>query len=478
MRKTKNLKGILPRTIGAKFFLFGLSLAIFSSCDKASIIGLDVQPESDLLNVNYSDTTTLQTFTLEEDSLRTDQALITTNVGLLGKYNDPVFGETNASIFTQLRLPSSITSNSFGTNPVCDSVILSLLYSNTFYGKLERKTQKVNLYELSTALLQSTSYYSNNSSIAYGTDDLTKFGNGFSFVPRPNTSDSVVVGLNNSGNPIKERAQLRIPMKTSFGQNLLDQQGTSNLTSNDNFQSFFKGLYISTENTTGLNSGEGNILNFKMADSKLTIFYHYLGQTITFPQVDSVWNTKYDIALNSVARFNKFAHNRSTAANDLQNQLNNNTLQNQTVYVQSLAGVKTKLLFPYLLEQKYKGPIGINKAELVMKIDTSANYQLDTFAAPAKIILFAIAEDGSNVLIPDLNEGDNYFGGAYNATTKEYRFNIARYIQQVLTGKRANTGLYIIASNGAVNANRVVLGGGAPAGNYQMKLNITSTKLY
>jgi hypothetical protein len=78
--------------------------------------------------------------------------------------------------------------------------------------------------------------------------------------------------------------------------------------------------------------------------------------------------------------------------------------------------------------------------------------------------------------LPDANEGDSYLGGSYNSTTQEYRFNIARYIQQVLTGEKNNNGLYLLAGNGSINANRVVLGG-AGSSTLPMKLNITYTKL-
>ncbi|MES2395113.1 MAG: hypothetical protein V4549_03885, partial [Bacteroidota bacterium] len=123
------------------------------------------------------------------------------------------------------------------------------------------------------------------------------------------------------------------------------------------------------------------------------------------------------------------------------------------------------------------GAIAINKAELVIKVDVTSTYMLDTFAAPTKLVLFGINDDGTNYVLPDANEGDNYFGGTYNSTTHEYRFNIARYIQQVLTGKIKNNGLHLLAGSGAINANRVVIGGGGSSSLYRMKLNIGYTKL-
>src|SRR5438552_2722389 len=101
----KSIPSILSRKSGTKFFLF-LSVAIsLSSCDESSVIGLDVQPPGDLLNVGWKDTTTIVTHTVTGDSLITDETLIATGEALIGKYIDPVFGTCTGSMYTQVRLP-------------------------------------------------------------------------------------------------------------------------------------------------------------------------------------------------------------------------------------------------------------------------------------------------------------------------------------------------------------------------------------
>ncbi|MBA3705349.1 MAG: hypothetical protein H0W84_05470, partial [Bacteroidetes bacterium] len=70
----------------------GFSICL-TSCDESSVVGLDVQPSNDLLNVSFQDTTTIITKTIREDSLRTDEALVGFAGALIGKYIDPVFGE-------------------------------------------------------------------------------------------------------------------------------------------------------------------------------------------------------------------------------------------------------------------------------------------------------------------------------------------------------------------------------------------------
>ncbi|MES2138423.1 MAG: DUF4270 domain-containing protein [Bacteroidota bacterium] len=451
----------MPQVIGAKFFLILLvSISIsLTSCDESSVVGLDVQPANDLLGVDYQDTTTLITKTVSVDSLRTDETLIITADALLGIYQDPIFGKTTSSLYTQLRLPTN--NPVFGTNPLIDSVILSLVYDPAYYGKKQRVEQKVNVYEVAEDIKGENSYYSNNT-LTVNTLDLA---NNYGFIPEPSKSVTILNEL--------LKPQLRIPINATFGQTILSNQTTANLASNTAFQSFMKGFYITTENTVGLNSSEGNILHFKMADAqtKLTLYYHN----------DTDDSLKYDLGLGSVARFSHFTHDYSTGIDaNLATQLSISPpppAQNDVVFIQSMAGVKATIELPYLMNWINAGDIAINKAELVIKVDPTSTYMLDTFAAPTKLVLFGINDDGSNYVLPDANEGDNYFGGTYNSTTHEYRFNIARYIQQVLAGKRKNNGLHLLAGSGAINANRVVIGGGGSTGAYRMKLNIGYTKL-
>ncbi len=463
---------ILSRAIGTKFFfILSLSISIcLTSCDESSVVGLDVQPPNDLLNVDYQDTTTIYTITQKGDSLITDESLITTGLGLIGKYIDPVFGTSSASMYTQVRLPSNIAATTFGTLPICDSIILSLVYEGTAYGKKDRKQQKLNVYQVAQSMSTASTYYS-NSTLSKNSVDLTA-ADGYLFYPRllDSMTTTTIAG------DIKLKPQLRVLLDNSFGQLLLNNQSTGNLATDADFQSFFNGIYITTENTTTL-PGEGNILHFKMGESKITLYYHNSNATNN----DTL---SYDFSLGSVARFNHFEHDYSSALIDplLNGQINVATppTQNGTVFVQSMSGVRTKIKFPYLMNWVSEGLIGINKAELVISVDTNLLdlYKLDTFAAPAALILFGINDDGTTFAIPDAFEGATYFGGTLNSSTIQYRFNIARYIQQVLDGKRNNNGLYLLASNGAVFGNRAVLSGGYSGSARPMKLNLTYTKIH
>ena len=64
--------------------------------DDNSILGLDVQPENDLVGLTISDTASVFMYTQRVDSVKSynDQ------YKYLGSNQDPIFGRTDASIYT------------------------------------------------------------------------------------------------------------------------------------------------------------------------------------------------------------------------------------------------------------------------------------------------------------------------------------------------------------------------------------------
>ena len=460
----KRLKN-LPRILGANFFLIllvGISVGL-TSCDKSSVIGLGVQPVSDLLSIGTIDTATIITKTEKVDSLRTDAALLYTGDVVMGNYWDPVFGKASSSLYTQMLL--SYGSPDFGQNAAIDSVVLCLVYDTLYYGKKEIVPQKINVYQMSADMLSATSYFSNDTLSTNPNPNLGDLANGFNFTAQPRDSIRLHYQV--------LKPQLRVPLKHSFGDIILSQQNTGNLSTNALFQSIVKGLYITTEHTSTLQVGEGNMFHFLLSDaqSRVAIFYH----NVTTP-VDS--SLEFDLGFANVNRFSHFSHNYSTTDPNLAAQLSTHPpKQNDVSFVQSLSGVKTKIEFPYIMNWIKSGAIAINKAQLIIKVDFGAPYQFSTFTAPAQLVLFGINDDGTNYALADASEGAPYFDGVYNPILGEYSFNIARYVQEILTGRAKNNGLDLVIAGGALNPTRVVIGGGGKSSAYQMKLDVAFTKL-
>jgi hypothetical protein len=164
---------------------------------------------------------------------------------------------------------------------------------------------------------------------------------------------------------------------------------------------------------------------------------------------------------------------------DLNNQLNNPGVNNSNeVYISGVAGVKTKIEFPFLDNLKNLGyTIAINKAELVFKADPST--VSDIF--PINTQLYVVSLDSLNrqILVPDMFESSSYFGGSANTTTNEYHINIARYFQQLMEGSKPNTGLYLKEIDPNGEGRRVVLGSGRNdlSNNYKMYIHLVYTRI-
>ena len=426
----------MPEAI-KKFRYTSIFIFIFllSACDDPGIIGLDVQPPGDNLNVSFSDTSTLITFTVREDSIKSDER----GLNLLGSYNDPVFGKTYASIYTQFVLPSDNLIN-FGSGFTPDSLVMTLAFSD-YYGDLSLQ-QTLQIFQLSESIYVDSSYYSTRD-FAYNSTNLTP-----NVMISPQNGDSVVV------------VKLNDVLFTSSDSSFAD---------NDAFLSFLKGFYITTE-TIILGS---SILYFDLESTltKLTLYYSHIPKDGCCPKYFS-----FDFEINdNSARINHFDHDYSGTPILSSDSI----LGDALVYLQAMSGVKTKILFPYLKDWVASQKIAVNKAELVLSVEGGTD---GIYKTPEKLFLLGIDSIGETFGIADLFEGVSYFGGTYNSINKEYRFNIARHVQQILNGSKTNNGLYLIIPNSlepsgsAVSANRVVLKGGRNS-IAKMKLNLTYTKL-
>jgi hypothetical protein len=429
-------------------------LSLISACKEPDSIGLGVQPSGDKLNVVYCDTTTLVAYTVKDDTIRTDE----TQYNLLGSNRDPVFGRNEASFYTQALLPSNAPN--FGTSRV-DSIMLSLAYSGTssVYGDTN-SLMTVKVYELAQSIYQDSTYYSNREFLTDNVPLAIK-----TFIPKPR--DSVLVGKS------KLAPQLRVRLDTSLGHRLINA-GTTALSDNTNFPQFFKGIYVMASPATSA----GAIISFDLLNplSNITLYYHKSGDT-------TAYSYNFIMDGSTVARINHFNHTKYFYSDPyLRNELSGDTMKgNKVLYAQSMAGLKVRIRYPYLKNLTKNGRIAINKAVLIIPVDDSTYApvsSLSTYAPPNQMVLLE-EQNGLIRYLLDQYEGTSYYGGIYNSAKKEYRFNIARHVQQVVDGIKDNLGLYLVVwtANRPSTANRVVLRGPKCHTN-NLRLDITYTKLY
>jgi hypothetical protein len=398
-------------------------LGLLQGCSKPEITGGDgLLPEGDALSAFQTDTITLRVTSEREDSLRTDEL----SVSLIGSYIDPVFGAVNASAVTQVRLSAS--SAEFPVSYEIDSVVLALVYGGELYGQITNQFFVVN--ELDEDLFLDSNYYSNRP-VALKPENLMKEGYESQKI-RPVsylqvTGDSIV-------------PQLRLHLRESFGQHLMSPADPGVLSSDESFRSYLKGFQISTTD------GKDGIFNVDLVDpdSKLVIYYRDLDGV----EPDT---TSYSFGITSdCARYTRLGHTYSgTALSGIPDGPLDGAME---CYVQAGAGTKVRIEMPHLNEFNALEGRTINGAQLVIPFEDDARYSpLD------QLVLLYEDTEGKLRVLPD--QTSQSIGGRADFSDRLYRFQIGRYVQQVINGDIASRGLYLLSTRAGVSVNRVVCRG-------------------
>lgn len=364
----------------------------------------------------YTDTFTILTTTIREDSLKTDSL----SNNLIGVINDPFFGNYNARSFFQFNLPELGKVISSGT---LDSVVLFMQYTSTsaYYGDLNSEVN-LNVYELNTALSASTAGYSNQP-FAY---NPTPIG---SYTGKLKVKDSIKI--NDLGKKVTIAPTLAIKLSAAFANKLFNANSTD-LSSQTDFLNLFKGLVVVPNTTPVSGNGVMAAVNMYASFSKIRIYYN-----------DSM-QSDFKV-LDESRRFSQyFVSNQSS---EITKQKSASIKANfDTTFIQAMTGAKTRILIPHLFGIAKSKSISIAKAEIFIR--PVAGSYTSTTPLPARLLLLKPdATTGLNASVLDAFEP--FYGGAYNATLNGYKFNITRHIQNLFIdyqryGINNNKGLFLI----------------------------------
>jgi hypothetical protein len=412
-------------------WLFAIIAAcVFQACKEPEGIGLDVLPNGEQMPIAWVDTFTLEARTVRFDSVRTSNR----GTYVVGDFGDPIFGRVRSQLYTQFKLQAEPAPDAFDEGTV-DSIVLNLAYSGS-YGRRDklRGAQQFSVYELETDLDEDSVYYS---------DDMVT---GISMTALADTF--FTPDLLNSYNvwPDEEiPPSFRIRLPNSFGQRIL---GSDSLTTNDQFSGAFKGLNIRPDNPI-MPSDQGSLLYFNIGSSfsRIELYYHTAEE-------DSI---RYEFKINNDnAAHTSVEHEFSQELIDAMD--TNQNIGDQTLYVQSLAGTRIRVEFPFLRNMNDLGVVAINRAELLLPVDVTRE---DDFSLPPILIANRInAGDSAFAIVDQFEpEGINYYDGTYDDENDQYVFVITRYLQQLLSEPDiADYGLYL-SSLDAVDAKRGVFNG-------------------
>ena len=130
-----------------------LLITCLLSCSEPSIIGLEVQPDSEKITINSNSSNLIDFNNESEESL-----INNTSLNLLGELEDIYFLKNKASFITQILLPEN--NLTLEDNLIVDSVVLSYNYSD-FYGDLDH-ISSIEVRKIEQDIYSDTVYYSND----------------------------------------------------------------------------------------------------------------------------------------------------------------------------------------------------------------------------------------------------------------------------------------------------------------------------
>lgn len=414
-----------------------MALTLLACKKKDQMLGKDLLGANNYLNGITTDTFYLSTSAVLEDSMITDNAA---NV-VLGSYNDPKFGLFNASFYTQVRLAGINPNFGDASTIIIDSFILGLEYAG-YYGSLSAQTFEV--FELTEALNNDSTYYQFTTK-SHANTSLIPVGNE---VIIPDPLNYTIIGNDSV------QAQLRLPLDTNLARQFITEatSGSTTFSSNANFQSYFKGLYVRTNNGAQ-GSGQGGVYYFNLNDpgTKLTIYYHQGGTAKT-----------YDFLMNSTcADFSHVAVNRAGTA--VEQVINNPSLGLQDFYAQAF-GVRAKIVIPGL--DQFTSNQLIHRAEIHLPVQ----FQFGSKYKPGANVTFATKKTAaSNGYI---NTG---VLGAYSESKKEFSADVKQYVQAVVNHDIENTGLIVSPRYFINSAERIIFNGPNTINKMRPKIIITYT---
>ncbi|MGZ3867215.1 MAG: DUF4270 family protein, partial [Bacteroidia bacterium] len=211
-----------------------LSITLLTSCKKNdSPVGVYLLPGSDVLGANYAEVTASLSYTQFDDTVYTKNI---SNSNLFGSMNDPVFGRSDASIYSSFEPNGDIDTGSLGTHPVLDSMVLVLVYAHGV-SNLGDTTQPIGLdvYPLTEKLYNDSNYYSHRGLKYDNNDNLVDGGHSKIFAPYPNTYIK-----ENKDDQTLVLPQIRVRLRKDFGEMLFNYGYLNSVSA---FQNVFKGLF-------------------------------------------------------------------------------------------------------------------------------------------------------------------------------------------------------------------------------------------
>jgi len=386
-----------------KLTLFTTVALFLVSCEEnPTLIGTSMLPSSDFVSIYSIDTLSARSYTVYDDSVRSDNPTLS-HVGTL---YDPYFGTTTTGLVTQIRLGG-----------VWDDVPVTVDSVKLFLRLLSVKGKPVNVFPTLKLLETSEEIYTDQEYYSSREVPLTGVELANAEIPelKADTINDVTINLPASmGNYI-----IRDPTMLFYSNTKPD------------FRSYFKGIYFQ------MSEGADPLLISLSVAPPASIGYYNNTMVFYMHETES-GNTKNFFfildAMNQNASYNKFSHDFSTAEPEKKIEHINDGYRDTLSYIQSLNGVFTKITLPGLENIKNDPAfdnIAVNKAKLTVPIHLDEDmYTIST--APQQLFLRFKTASGVKYIVPDYSSSPDFFDGTLDIKAKVYNFNLAGFVQAYL----------------------------------------------
>ena len=359
-----NTRTIMPKVAAILFFI----ISIVSCQEDFNTIGSDIIGDGSLLS-QLDNTKTVVAYSRKLAPVQTNII----PVSQLGVFNDGTFGKSSISFLTQLQLetPNVIFGDSIGHEITLDSVMLYIPYYNqnttedgvtsytldSVYGaspiniNINESNYFLRDLDPSSNFQDAQLYYSNEATLfeanllqnelATEIIDFIPSSEGYEIINRDTSTD----GSTQIDTTIIAPG-IRVALSNDyFQEKILGKEGAPELSNDNNFKDYFRGLYFKVNSDTE----DGNLLIFNPELATITLYYNFLRADVDSsgdPVLDDDGNAVIDTIYNNyILRFGGI--NLNVFDNELTPDIaaaiaNPNTLEgDETLYLRGGDGIMT-----------------------------------------------------------------------------------------------------------------------------------------
>ncbi len=317
-----NTRTIMPKVAAILFFI----ISIVSCQEDFNTIGSDIIGDGSLLS-QLDNTKTVVAYSRKLAPVQTNII----PVSQLGVFNDGTFGKSSISFLTQLQMetPNFIFGDSIGHEITLDSVMLYIPYYNqnttedgvtsytldSVYGaspiniNINESNYFLRDLDPSSNFQDAQLYYSNEATLfeanllqnelATEITDFIPSSEGYEIINRDTSTD----GSTQIDTTIIAPG-IRVALSNDyFQEKILGKEGAPELSNDNNFKDYFRGLYFKVNSDTE----DGNLLIFNPELATITLYYNFLRADVDSsgdPVLDDDGNAVIDTIYNNyILRF-------------------------------------------------------------------------------------------------------------------------------------------------------------------------------